>query len=57
MCGIAGIYRLGDVSHGERARVEDLERVAAMLQAIEYRGPDDAGLEHLGRAKIGRAHV
>ena len=70
MCGIAGIYRLGDASPGERARAEDLERVAVMLQAIEYRGPDDAGLEQHGRAtfgvrrlsildveEIGRAHV
>jgi asparagine synthase (glutamine-hydrolysing) len=53
MCGIAGIYRLGDASPGERARAEDLERVAVMLQAIEYRGPDDAGLEQHGRATFG----
>jgi asparagine synthase (glutamine-hydrolysing) len=53
MCGIAGIYRLGDASPGERARAEDRERVAAMLRAIEYRGPDDAGLEQLGRATFG----
>ena len=53
MCGIAGIYRLGEVPPGERARLEDRERVAVMLQAIEYRGPDDAGLEQPGRATFG----
>ena len=53
MCGIAGIYRLGDTPPGEPARLEDRERVAVMLQAIEYRGPDDAGLEQLGRATFG----
>jgi len=53
MCGIAGIYRLGEAPPGERARLEDRERVATMLQAIEYRGPDDAGLEQPGRATFG----
>ena len=44
MCGIAGIYRFGDAPLGEGARAEDRARVTAMLRAIEYRGPDDAGL-------------
>jgi asparagine synthase (glutamine-hydrolysing) len=53
MCGIAGIYRLGEAPPGERARVEDRDRVAVMLRAIEYRGPDDMGLEQPGRVTFG----
>jgi asparagine synthase (glutamine-hydrolysing) len=53
MCGIAGLYRFGDAPPGARERTEDRERVAAMLRAIEYRGPDDSGLEQPGRATFG----
>jgi len=53
MCGIAGIYRLGEAPPGERARAEDRETVLAMLRAIEYRGPDDAGLDQVGRVTLG----
>ena len=53
MCGIAGIYRLGDAPLGVRTQAEDRERVAAMLRAMEYRGPDDAGLEQVGRVTFG----
>ncbi len=53
MCGIAGIYRFGEAPLAEPARAEDRERVAAMLRAIEYRGPDDVGLEQAGRVTFG----
>ncbi len=53
MCGIAGIYRFGEAPLGARERAEDRERVAAMLRAIEYRGPDDAGLDQAGRVTFG----
>ena len=53
MCGIAGIYRFGAAPLGAVALAEDRERVTAMLRAIEYRGPDDAGLEQAGRVTFG----
>jgi asparagine synthase (glutamine-hydrolysing) len=53
MCGIAGVYRFG--AHGPSAPERDADRllVATMMQAIEYRGPDDSGLETIGRATFG----
>jgi len=53
MCGIAGIHRLGDEPLGVQALAEDRALVTAMLRAIEYRGPDDAGLEQAGRVTFG----
>ena len=53
MCGIAGVYRFGDGPLAAAARAEDRERVLAMLRAMEYRGPDDAGLEQPGRVTFG----
>jgi asparagine synthase (glutamine-hydrolysing) len=53
MCGIAGIYRFGDTLPGAQALAEDRAMVAAMLRTIEYRGPDDAGLEQAGRVTFG----
>src|SRR5262245_10177814 len=53
MCGIAGVYRFGTAPVGAQAQHEDRERVAAMLRAMEYRGPDDVGLEQAGRATLG----
>jgi len=53
MCGIAGIYRLGDRPVTDATRAEDRRLVEAMLRAIEYRGPDDAGLESPGRVTMG----
>ena len=53
MCGIAGIYRFGEAPLGAQALAEDRVRVAAMLRTMEYRGPDDAGLEQAGRATFG----
>ncbi len=53
MCGIAGIYRLGGAPATDSLRAEDRRVVEAMLRAIEYRGPDDSGLESLGRATLG----
>lgn len=53
MCGVAGIYRLGDSPVTDAQRAEDRRSVDAMLRAIEYRGPDDAGVECLGRATMG----
>src|SRR5438552_3641759 len=53
MCGIAGIYRFGDHAPSGPQRETDRRLVATMGQAIEYRGPDDHGLESLGRATLG----
>jgi len=53
MCGIAGLYRLGERPPTEPERAADLELVRTMLGAIEYRGPDDVGLEQRGRATLG----
>jgi asparagine synthase (glutamine-hydrolysing) len=53
MCGIAGLYRLGEREPTDAERVEDRALVERMLAAIEYRGPDDLGLESLGRATLG----
>src|SRR3954462_4403312 len=53
MCGIAGIYRCGKDPIDARAWAEDAARVGGMLRAIEYRGPDDVGLEQAGRATLG----
>src|SRR5258705_3148487 len=53
MCGIAGIYRLGQHPPTDAERSQDRECVAQMLRAIEYRGPDDHGLESIGRVTLG----
>lgn len=53
MCGIAGIYRLGERALGDVERAADRSLVASMLREIEYRGPDDEGLESIGRATLG----
>jgi asparagine synthase (glutamine-hydrolysing) len=53
VCGIAGIYRLGDRPPDARDRAEDRALVERMLRAIAYRGPDDEGLEQHGRATLG----
>jgi len=53
VCGIAGVYRLGAEPPTEVERAADRELVATMLRAIEYRGPDDHGLESRGRATLG----
>jgi asparagine synthase (glutamine-hydrolysing) len=53
VCGIAGIYRLGERPPGPAEQADDRARVARMLGTIEYRGPDDAGLESVGRATLG----
>ena len=53
MCGIAGIYRFGETPIGVPARAEDRERVLAMMRVMEYRGPDDVGLEQAGRVTFG----
>ena len=53
MCGIAGVYRFGEQPASQRTLAEDRETVTAMLRAIEYRGPDDAGLEQAGRVTFG----
>jgi asparagine synthase (glutamine-hydrolysing) len=52
MCGIAGVYRRGPAP-GPAERAADRELVSAMLRSIEYRGPDDAGLETLDRVTFG----
>ena len=53
MCGIAGVYRFGAPGPAAPQRVADQRLVATMMQAIEYRGPDDSGLESIGRATLG----
>ena len=53
MCGIAGIYRFGAHDPTGPHREADRRLVAAMMRAIEYRGPDDSGLESIGRATLG----
>lgn len=53
MCGIAGIYRRGSSEPGPAEREQDRALVARMLRSIEYRGPDDEGLESVGRATLG----
>jgi asparagine synthase (glutamine-hydrolysing) len=53
VCGIAGIYRRGPAPPTDAERAEDRERVGAMLRSIAYRGPDDLGLESVGRATLG----
>ena len=53
MCGIAGIYRFGAMPASARERADDRECVVAMLRTMEYRGPDDAGLEQPGRVTFG----
>jgi asparagine synthase (glutamine-hydrolysing) len=53
MCGIAGIYRRGERLPAEPERAADRALVAEMLRAIEYRGPDDQGVESVGRATLG----
>lgn len=40
MCGIAGIYRFS------RNGADDERIVAAMLERLVHRGPDDSGIEH-----------
>ncbi|NOT33528.1 MAG: asparagine synthase (glutamine-hydrolyzing), partial [Candidatus Eisenbacteria bacterium] len=53
MCGIAGIYRFGDLGAAESARDEDRALVGRMLRKLEHRGPDDEGLESVGRVTLG----
>jgi asparagine synthase (glutamine-hydrolysing) len=53
MCGIAGIYRLGPRPPDPAERARDRECVERMLRAIEYRGPDDLGIESRGRVTFG----
>lgn len=53
MCGIAGIYRRGTGPWSEAVREEDRTLVASMLRTLEHRGPDDAGLESIGRVTLG----
>jgi len=42
MCGVAGVFS----SHGRPVALEGLPTMRAMLAP---RGPDDNGVEHLGR--------
>jgi asparagine synthase (glutamine-hydrolysing) len=53
VCGIAGIYRRGPDEPGPAARAADRALVQRMLRSIEYRGPDDEGIESAGRATLG----
>jgi asparagine synthase (glutamine-hydrolysing) len=53
MCGIAGVYRLGDRPPSKAELETDRLLVERMLVALEHRGPDDRGLESLGRLTLG----
>ena len=53
MCGIAGVLRLGPEPPSSATGAEDRATVDRMLRAIEYRGPDDRGIESVGRATLG----
>src|SRR5262245_45574377 len=53
MCGIAGICHLGVRPPSESERAADRAVVARMLRAMEYRGPDDDGIESIGRVTLG----
>lgn len=53
MCGIAGVYRRGAAPPADAERAADRALTAAMLHVLEHRGPDDAGLESLGRLTLG----
>ncbi len=53
MCGIAGIHRLGTAPLDTATLRADRECVARMLSALVHRGPDDHGLDQMGRATLG----
>jgi asparagine synthase (glutamine-hydrolysing) len=53
VCGIAGIYRRGERPPSEAERAADRALVREMLKVIRYRGPDDEGLECVGRVTLG----
>jgi asparagine synthase (glutamine-hydrolysing) len=53
MCGIAGIYRQDGAPPDAGQCAADAALVASMLRALEYRGPDDIGIEHAGRLTFG----
>lgn len=48
MCGIAGVVNVPSVVERD---------VEAMIQAIRYRGPDEAGVKRIGPAIIGHARL
>ena len=53
MCGIAVIYRRGPRPPTDGERAADRALVETMLRSIAYRGPDDVGVESVGRATLG----
>jgi len=53
MCGLAGILNLDGRPSGE----EERRMVAAMLERIAHRGPDDRGIECLGPACLGSVRL
>ena len=53
MCGIAGIYRRGRRARRGGAGRRTARWSSEMLRSIEYRGPDDEGLESVGRVTLG----
>ena len=53
MCGIAGIYRLGERPLTATELEADRQLVGRMLECLAHRGPDDVGLESKGRASFG----
>lgn len=52
MCGIAGIYQLG-----EKAGPEDLEIVTRMTDSLKHRGPDAWGVSRQGNAVLGNRRL
>jgi asparagine synthase (glutamine-hydrolysing) len=53
VCGIAGVFRLGSGRSEPPAIAEDRALVVRMLAKLRHRGPDDEGLESLGKATLG----
>jgi asparagine synthase (glutamine-hydrolysing) len=49
MCGLAGLIHLDDT----RAGPEDEAAVQSMCDLMAYRGPDDSGVQAIGRACLG----
>ncbi len=50
MCGIAGLI-------GSKNKISAAQTVGSMLQILEYRGPDDEGVEFWDEAVLGHRRL